>query len=443
MKKIRSALNSMALIWCSLWLIAPAFASDALESVRVWPAPDKTRIVFDLAAAPDHSYFTIYDNQPYRLVIDFRNTRNQVNLDALDFESMMVNRIRSSSPPQASTTRIVLELSRQVTPVIFPLPPNERYGHRLVVDIPGQSVPEQRVTRSLEGMKERPVVVAIDAGHGGEDPGSIGPSGTYEKNITLPVARRLAELINADPGMKAVLVRTGDYGVQLNQRNRIARRERADMLISIHADAFTTPQPRGASVWVLSRRRANTELGRWLENREQHSELLGGAGEVLSNNGDDPYLARTLLDMSIDSSMSGGFEAANLLLSRLGTVTRLHRREPQAASFAVLNSPDIPSVLVELGFISNPQEEQEMRSTAHQQRLAQALYEGTREFFVRHPIDGTILANQRTRQHRVQSGDSLSVLAQRYGTTVRAIQQQNNLSSTVLRVGQVLEIPAS
>lgn len=438
MKLIRCALCCIALL-----LSLPAAASEAIESVRVWPAPDKTRVVFDLSAAPTHSYFTLYDSQPYRLVIDFQNTRNQVNLDALDFESLMVHRIRTSSPPQSATSRIVLELDRDVEPVIFPLPPNERYGHRLVVDIPGQSVPEQRVTRSLEGMSERPVIVAIDAGHGGEDPGSIGPTGLYEKSVTLPVAQQLADLINADPGMKAVLVRTGDYGVQLTQRNRIARRAKADMFISIHADAFTSPQPRGASVWVLSRRRANTELGRWLENREQHSELLGGAGEVLSSNGDDPYLARTLLDMSIDSSMSGGFEAANLLLGRLSDVTRLHRREPQAASFAVLNSPDIPSVLVELGFISNPQEEQQLRSGAHQRRLAEALYEGTREFFVRHPIDGTILANQRTRQHRVQSGDSLSMIAQRYGTSVRAIQQQNNLSSTALRIGQVLEIPSS
>lgn len=438
MIKIKRALLLIAMLWSFA-----ATAGDAIESVRVWPAPDKTRIVFDLAAAPNHSYFTLYDSQPYRLVIDFRNTRNQLNLTAVEFDSLMVSRIRSSSPPQESTARVVIELSRQVDPVIFPLPPNERYGHRLVVDIPGQSVREDRVTRSLDAMQERPVIVAIDAGHGGEDPGSIGPTGLYEKNVTLPVAQRLADLINADPAMKAVLVRTGDYGVQLNQRNRIARRERADIFISIHADAFTSPQPRGASVWVLSRRRANTELGRWLENREQHSELLGGAGEVLSTNGGDPYLARTLLDMSLDSSMSGGFEVANLLLNRLGTVTRVHRREPQAASFAVLNSPDIPSVLVELGFISNPQEEQQLRSSAHQQRLAQALYDGTREFFVRHPVDGTMLANQRVRQHRVVSGESLSVLAQRYGTSVSAIQQHNKLTNSVLKVGQILEIPSS
>lgn len=439
----------MMIIRCALLLLllvvsGVAQASNTLESVRVWPAPDKTRIVFDLGASPQHSYFTLYDNQPYRLVIDLHNTRNQVNLNAVDFDSLMVGRIRTSTPPNDGTTRIVLELSSQITPVVFPLPPNERYGHRLVIDIPGQSVPEQRVTRTTENLPLRPVIVAIDAGHGGEDPGSIGPAGTYEKNITLPVARRLAELINADPGMQAVLVRTGDYVVPLNQRTRLARRQRADMFISIHADAFTSPQPRGASVWVLSRRRANTELGRWLENREQHSELLGGAAEVLSSNGNnDPYLTRTLLDMSLDSSMSGGFDAANLLLGELATVTRVHRREPQAASFAVLNSPDIPSVLVELGFISNPQEEQQMRTAAHQNRLAQALFNGTREFFVRHPVDGTILANQPVRRHTVVSGDSLSVLAQRYGTSVGAIQRHNNLSGTTLRVGQVLEIPTS
>lgn len=436
MKKI--ALLIILLGWSTL-----VQASGSLDSVRVWPAPDKTRVVFDLAAAPKHSYFTLYDGRPYRLVIDFAGTRNATDLDALDFESMMVERIRTSSAPNEGTTRIVLELSDGVSPTIFPLPPNERYGHRLVVDIPGQSVPEERITRSADRLPERKVIIAIDAGHGGEDPGSIGPSGTYEKNITLPVAQRLANAINADPGMQAVLVRSADYGVPLNQRTRAARRERADMFISLHADAFTSPQPHGASVWVLSRRRANTELGRWLENREQHSELLGGAAEILTSNGGDPYLARTLLDMSIDNSMSGGFDAANILLKELQGVTRLHRREPQAASFAVLNSPDIPSVLVELGFISNPQEEQRLRSTAHQQRLANALYNGVREYFIRHPLDGTILANTKVRKHTVSSGDSLSVIAQRYNTSVGAIQRQNNLNSTVLRVGQVLEIPSS
>ncbi|RUO33969.1 N-acetylmuramoyl-L-alanine amidase [Aliidiomarina soli] len=442
-KIIMTKMITSALLLFAVLASPQVMAAEAIESVRVWPAPDKTRIVFDLAEAPTHSYFTLYDSQPYRLVIDFHNTRNQVNLDALDFESLMVGRVRTSSPPDSSTARIVLELSDQVEPVIFALPPNERYGHRLVVDIPGQSVPEQRVTRSADRLPEREVIVAIDAGHGGEDPGSIGPSGVYEKNITLPVATKLAALINADPGMKAVLVRTGDYGVPLNQRTRVARGQRADMFISIHADAFTSPQPRGASVWVLSRRRANSELGRWLENREQHSELLGGAAEVLSSNGDDIYLARTLLDMSLDSSMSGGFDAANIFIDQLSTVTRLHSRQPQAASLAVLNSPDIPSVLVELGFISNPHEETQMRNSAHQQRLAEALYRGTREFFVNHPLDGTILANQTERQHTVKSGESLSILAQRYGTTVRAIQRRNNLSSTTLRVGQVLDIPIS
>lgn len=434
----RSALLLLLMLWsCVSW------ASGSLESVRVWPAPDNTRIVFDLASAPRHSYFTLYDSKPYRLVIDFADTSNAADLDNLNFDSLMVNKVRTSSPSESGSTRVVLELSEKVDPTVFPLAPNERYGHRLVVDIPGQSVPEERVTRSAENLPERKVVVAIDAGHGGEDPGSIGPSGTYEKNITLPVAQMLADRINADPGMEAFLVRTGDYGVPLNQRTRRARQQRADMFMSVHADAFTTPQPRGASVWVLSRRRANTELGRWLENREQHSELLGGAAEILTNTGSDPYLARTLLDMSLDSSMSGGFDAANLLLSELGGVTKLHKSQPQAASLAVLNSPDIPSVLVELGFISNPQEERNLLSGGHRERLANALYTGVRNFFIRYPLDGTILANSKAHKHTVSSGDSLSILAQRYGTTVSAIRQHNNLDSTVLHVGQVLEIPAS
>src|SRR5690606_10269930 len=282
-----------------------------------------------------------------------------------------------------------------------------------------------------------------DAGHGGDDPGSIGPTGKYEKHIVLKIAQALAKRMNDDPNMQAYLVRTGDYYVDHGVRTKKARDAGADLFISIHADAFTSPQPSGASVWVLSKRRADNELGRWLEAKERHSELLGGAAEIIQSNDTDGYLTQTLFDMQMDNSMASGYAAAQSILSELGTVTKLHKRAPQAASFAVLTSPNIPSILVETGFISNPQEERNLLSNAHQQKLAQSLYRGVYNYFTRNPIDGTAFAKRMPTKHVVKSGESLSVLAQRYNTSVKAIQTQNNMRGSVLRVGQVLEIPAS
>ncbi|MCH8537774.1 MAG: N-acetylmuramoyl-L-alanine amidase [Alkalimonas sp.] len=269
----------------------------------------------------------------------------------------------------------------------------------------------------------------------------MGPAGTFEKNLVLPIARRLAELINNEPGMKAVLVRTGDYFVHLNRRTDIARSMQADLLISIHADAFTSPQPRGAAVWVLSLRRATSEVGRMLEQKERHSELLGGVGDVIRDSAQERYLAQTVLDLSMNHSMVSAHQAATHVLAELGQVTRLHRREPQAASLAVLRSPDIPSILVEVGFISNPQEEQQLRSGQHQQRLAQSMFQGLRRHFRASPPADSLFAQQRTREYRVQRGDSLSIVAQRHNVTVDALRQHNQLNGDTIRIGQVLRIP--
>ncbi|MCC5855174.1 MAG: N-acetylmuramoyl-L-alanine amidase [Idiomarina sp.] len=435
------------LIICVAIAMSPIAAwATSIENVRVWPSPESTRIVFDLSASPEYNYFTIFDGGPPRIVIDFHQSSNQVDLASVTSESLLLERLRPSTPPRDGTVRVVLDLSRAVEPTIFTLGPNDRYGHRLVVDIEGASVqPERqsRVVRTAEHAEFRPVMIAIDAGHGGQDPGSVGPAGTFEKNITLSVARRLAEKINADPAMSAVLTRTGDYGLSLPQRARVTRQARADLFVSLHADAFTSPQPRGASVWILSRRRSDTELGRALENKERLSEELYELQPTLTANNDDPFLTRALLDMRRDDSMQDGSLAAQVILEHLGRVTTLHRRDPQGASFAVLSNIGTPSILVELGFISNPQKEQLLRTARHQERLAEALYQGLREHFVRHPIDGTILANQRIRTHVVARGESLSTLAQRYNTTVQAIVQHNNLRGTTIRVGQELQIPTS
>ncbi|WP_317505018.1 N-acetylmuramoyl-L-alanine amidase [Idiomarina sp. HP20-50] len=430
--------------WIVLFACMPlwAWGNDSVDNVRVWPSPDKTRVVFDLSDTPDYSYFTLYQQKPYRLVIDFNNTSLKADLKNLGEDSLLVNKIRTSTPKDKRSTRIVIELDSKSDANLFTLPANDSYKDRLVVDLPGKSVERSGPAMSVAELEDRKVTIAIDAGHGGDDPGSIGPRGTYEKNVVIRIARALAKLINDDPGMQAYLIRTSDYYVGLNERPQKAWEANADFFVSIHADAFHEPEPRGGSVWVLSKRRADSEIGRWLENREQQSELLGGASAILKENGHEPYLAETLLDMSMDSSIAGAYSAAKHIIDEMSDVTKMHKRTPQAASFAVLKSPDKPSLLVETGFISNPREEQLLTSNAHQQKLARALYNGIRRYFVSNPIDNTYLANQSHFTYTVKSGDSLSVLAQRYNTTVKAIKSENELASNTLKIGQKLTIPS-
>jgi len=446
------------LLIVSMSLFAVNAFAQSIDQVRVAPSADKTRIVFDLSAEPTYTYFTLFDNAPYRLVIDFHNTTNRADLAAVDVRSDVVRVVRLSEPPRPGTSRVVIELSGAIAPEIFALGPAGSAGHRLVVDIAGatnvtQAAPTRtaqsvtppdsipRVPRTLDSVPIRQLVVVIDAGHGGRDPGSIGPAGTQEKVVTLAVARKLAARINADPGMRAVLTRTGDQSLSLAQRTSIGRRERADFFVSLHADAFTSSQPRGASVWVLSQRRSDTELGRALENKERLSEELIDVEHILQDADNDPYLNRAMLDMFRDNSMADGYEAAQIILAELGKVTRLHRNRPEGASFGVLSALRTPSVLVELGFISNPHKERLLINNQHQDRLANALYMGIREFFIRNPVAGTSLAELRLQTHVVARGESLSVIAQRYGVSVDAIVQHNNLRSTTIRVGQRLEIP--
>lgn len=426
----------VALCSFSVW------ADNSIESVRVWPSPDKTRVVFDLSETPDYSYFMLNQQKPYRLVIDFNNTQLKAGLTNLGEDSLLVRKVRTSSPKDNRSSRIVIELNSKTEPNLFVLPANDSYKDRLVVDLPGKSVERSGPAKSIDELKDRKVTIAIDAGHGGDDPGSIGPRGTYEKNVVIRIARALAKMINDDPGMQAYLVRTGDYYIGLNERPQKAWDAKADFFVSIHADAFRTPQPRGGSVWVLSKRRADSEIGRWLENREQESELLGGVTDILSKNSHEPYLAETLLDMSMDSSIAGAYSAARHIIDEMSAITEMHKTRPQAASLAVLKSPDKPSLLVETGFISNPDEERLLTSNAHQQKMARALYNGIRRYFVSNPIDNTYLANQNSFTYTVKSGDSLSVLAQRYNTTVKAIKAENSLRSNVLKIGQKLTIPS-
>ncbi len=436
--------------------------ANALKSFRVWPSPDETRVVMDLSSEAHFTYFTL--SNPERLVVDLKDTTLSAKLPVSVHKSPVLNKIRKSSAPEKGTYRLVFELKKKSTPELFTLAPTPKgeYGNRLVVDLPhdgsvhtqdtsaaksaqNKTIPPKSIARDASQFYgNSDIVVAIDAGHGGEDPGSIGPDGLYEKNVTISIAKKLEAQIDAIPGMKAVLTRRGDYFVNLNKRSEIARKNKAHLLVSIHADAFKTPQPRGASIFVLNTRRANTEIAKWVEDSERQSELLGGAGQVLAKNNDDKNISQTLLDLQFSHSQKEGYKVATDMIGELRKVARMHKTKPVNASLAVLKSPDIPSVLVETGFISNPYEEKLLFQRTHQDKIARALSKAIAEYFNDNPPEGTLIASRKkAKKHKVHSGEYLSLIANKYGVTVNSLMSANSLKSTSLRVGQILIIPGN
>lgn len=350
-------------------------------------------MVLDMSSAPNFNYFTL--TGPDRLVIDLKGASNATNLARIENNSELVRKIRQSTPLEKGGLRLVMDLSSAIKPVVFPLAPAGPYGHRLVIDLPYEEKRSAAAVQSTPvGGKGKGVVIAIDPGHGGEDPGSIGPRRTYEKRVTLAVSQKLAALIDREPGMRAVLTRRGDYFVDLNKRSEIARKAKADLLVSVHADSFHNSTPRGASVWVLSTNRANREMGSWLEKQEKQGELLGGVGKVLAESDPNPYLAQTFLDLSMDKSRAEGYDVSRQILRSLGKVARLHKKAPEHASLAVLKAPDIPSVLVETGFISNHAEEKLLATSSYQDQLARAIFEGIRNYYRAHPTKGAMLTGK-------------------------------------------------
>lgn len=438
----------LALVWMSLSGAALAH-SNAITDVRTWSGSGHTRIVLDLKKTPNFSYFRL--RHPDRLVIDLANTHNTVNLSKVHLYGKLLKRIRLSRAPKKQDYRLVLDLSRRVKPSVFPLPGTKKSNPRLVIDLPDHSKAPQSASRkstkatkssSAISHKQRNIIIVIDAGHGGKDTGAIGPDRIYEKNVTLPIAKRLAALFSREKGMKGMLTRKGDYFIPLDKRSEIARKDHADILISIHADGFSSSRPHGASVWVLSARRATREIDRWLDQSQQPTQLLGGAGEVLKTSPNDQYLAHALLDMSMDHSMNTGFTIASDIVDQLKRVTYMHKSKPQHASLAVLKSPDIPSMLVETGFITNHREEKLLNSASHQRKLARAIFKGVRNYYRRHPPLGTwYAAHYGKLKYVVKRGDSLSLIAKQYHSSVGKIKKANKLRSNVLHVGQVLVIP--
>ncbi len=419
---------------------AATAAPTSLKDIRVWASPDSTRVVLDLSAAASYTLFSL--SGPERIVIDLEKTDANLSALRLPDGAGIVKAVRIGER-DGDGLRIVLDMNAQVEPKSFLTPPNETYGHRLVVDLGVQQAP--RPVKVAGGEGQRDIVVAIDAGHGGEDPGAIGRAGTREKTVALAVAKKLAERINAEPGMRAVLTRTGDYFVPFRERIRRARVQQADLFVSVHADAFINREVRGSSVYVLSTRRASNEAARWLAERENAADLIGGVS--LDDKSD--VLASVLLDLSQNASISASRDAAARVLAELDHVGRLKKSEVQHASLIVLTSPDVPSMLVETAFISNPEEERKLRDPGHQAELAGAIHAGVRRYFYDNPPPGSRIAVLAARasgqalRHVVSPGETLGDVAGRYAVSVDDLRQKNRIAGETVASGTILEIPVT
>jgi len=440
----------MAQIWfCLLAVLAipTSIASTTqIKAVRMWASPESTRVVFDVDRRLEHNVFVL--NNPDRVVIDLENTSFSNSMGDLDYRNSLVKGIRSGVQPN-NVLRVVLDMKSTSTPKSFLLNPTAHYGHRLVIDLEpltgstGETTfdKELPVTASIPAVG-RDAVVAIDAGHGGEDPGALGKRGTREKDVALSIAKRLEKLLSAQEGIKPVLIRTGDYYISLRGRIRKARQAKADLFISIHADAFKNGRAKGASVYVLSKKGASSEAARWLAASENNSDLIGG----VSLDDKDDLLASVLLDLSQNATQAASMDVGSRVLQELVGAGEVHKDQVEHAGFVVLKSPDIPSLLVETGFISNRQEENLLRSPRHQQRIASAIYKGIKQYFNENPPAGTILAKNipdNNLQHRVSKGETLTSIAKRYQVSMRNLREANGLRSDRIKVGYTLIIPFS
>jgi N-acetylmuramoyl-L-alanine amidase len=387
------SLLTRALALCCL-AIGSAVAADAIliKDIRLWAGPDSTRVVFDLSGPVQHSLLKLQN--PDRIVIDIAAAQLEDANFALPSGQGFVKQLRAGA--QDGGLRLVLDLTGPAAPNVFSVDPQGSLGHRLVLDLePGartaRSASAPTVVKSTQSIEGRDIVVAIDAGHGGTDPGAMGRLGTREKDVTLAIARRLKSRIDKEPGMRAILTRDSDLFLAHRVRIRRARDQKADMFISIHADAFTDRSVAGSSVYVLSPRGASDEAARWLAERENAADLLGGVS--LEDKSD--VLASVLLDLSQGAAMSASADAADHVLHELYRVGNVKRRTVQYAGFLVLKSPDIPSMLVETAFISNPAEEVRLKDSSHQERLAEAVFAGVRTYFYTSPPPGTRIAQLR------------------------------------------------
>ena len=433
-------------------------ASEKINSVRVWQAPDSTRVVFDLSGPVAHSIFTL--DKPNRVVIDLKGTLRTKALFSIDLKDSSIVKVRSAMQNKQDL-RVVLDLKTPLKPKSFLLKPNAQYGHRLVLDLEGSAtlvkadnvVSTKTVSTATPIKKQkkhvaggRDIIVAIDAGHGGEDPGAIGKKGTREKNVVFKIAKSLQAELNKRNGIRAVLTRKGDYFLKLKTRRELARKKyHADIFVSIHADAFKNGKASGASVFALSRRGATSTLARVLAEQENQADEIGG----VSLEDKDDVLASVLADLAMEGSMEHSLTVGKYVLGEMGHVTKLHKKHIEQAGFAVLKSADIPSILIETGFISNAKEERNLNSSAHRKKLAKAITKGIAKYFEQHPPPGSKIALRKSTdalyaKHTIRRGETLSKIANRYQVSLATLRRVNAMSQVdIIKIGQTLRIPNS
>lgn len=442
------------LVLIFITMVSVAAQAVTIDNARLWPAPDNTRLVFDLNGPTEHSILVL--KNPYRIVLDVKNSRLTANLNQLALNESGITRIRSAARG-ASDVRIVLDMSENMTPRSFALPPNDQYGHRLVLDLErppmfGAQMQAQMaptVTKSIEQLnsQRRDIVVVIDAGHGGEDPGAIGPTGLREKNVVLAIAQEVYRQLDATEGYKPIMVRNADYIVSLKKRRDIARESNADLFVSIHADAFHKASANGASVFALSQGGSVSAVARYLADQENAADVIGGINGVPLD-GKDSTLVSVLVDMSMTSTVQRSLSVGSIVLNEMSKFAKLHgnKRKVEQANFSVLRAPDVPSILVETGFISNPREEKNLGSAAYRKKMANAVRNGIVQYFEQNPPEGSLIASQQqqraiTRTYTVAKGDTLSAIASRNGISLTQLKFLNQLNGNTIRIGQVLLIP--
>jgi len=418
-------------------------SSTQIRDIRLSKNKGYVRLVFDLDGIADHSVFTLH--KPERVVLDFKNAKmphGMVDRVQAGVNGNALIRGIRSGVRNKNDLRVVFDLSKSVKPRSFLLTPSGKSGYRLVIDLHDSKKPVEksaRIKKSRKRANKRDVIIAIDAGHGGRDPGAIGRSGTYEKTITLQIAKRLEKQINQQRGMKAVLIRKNDRFMRLRERIQKARDYNADMMISLHANSFSDPRARGSSIFALSVDGASSERARMLAKKENAADLLFGNVDVAV---EDKMVQEVLFDLSLTGTIESSLDIGNEIISQIKTVNRVHKKQVQQAGFAVLKAPNIPSVLLETAFISNPREEKKLRSASHQQKLAKAITRGVNKYFARKAPPGTWLAASEGEVF-VNNGDDVKTIAKNNNVKEEDLRARNALYANNLMAGQVMKIPVS
>jgi N-acetylmuramoyl-L-alanine amidase len=406
-----------------------------VTNIRLARNKGYVRLVFDLDKSVQHSIFSLHD--PERVVLDLKHVGMSHGLVDVIPANSLIRGVRSGVQ-NGNDLRVVFDLDEQVIPRSFLLAPSGTAGHRLVLDLHDASKASQ-TTKSSSRKKLRDVIIVIDAGHGGKDPGATGRNGTREKVVTLALAKKLEKIINSQRGMKAVLTRKDDRFLRLRERINKARKSNADMMISLHADSFPSPRVRGSSIYALSVDGATSETARLLAEKENAADLLFGDVSLVV---DDKMVQEVLFDLSLTGTIQSSLDIGDEVIKQISSVNRVHKKKVQQAGFAVLKAPNIPSVLLEAAFISNPREERNLRSSAHQTKVAKAISRGVVNYFSRKAPPGTWLS-EATTDYKVRPGDTLGGIANRFNTSVKDLRARNALHSSNLSAGQVLKIPVS